>query len=246
MENDEIELGEIVEEKQILLDDGPQEMDGEVTISSKRCGLSWKFGLVLLILLIGVFLAIGVLVLAYLIWPAPAIVILEMKGYRVVFDRDLCVPISSTMVEWISKPPTQRPPWSNHTESRIKVYDFWTQVPFPGTKDFYDRGHLSPYADLGAPSMSVINVVPQIKCHNSGVWNYFETFVRKEYFGRAIVTYPKYNYTSWFETANGRLYIPMQICKSIPGVGNFCMDHHSGVCGKKWCTLLQPSLNATC
>lgn len=170
----------------------------------------------------------------------------QFEGYSVIVDLDNSVPISSTMKLKKSgsiTPSKSCSRFDNIAGFSITTDDYKTitQTPFPsGTEDKYDRGHLSPFADIGDPSCKIVNVVPQLRCHNQEVWQHFETYIRDKLpAGEEIVTFPVYNFTSFAPTEHGPLYIPYKICKRIKNV-NYCIPHHSGVCSKPWKDVIQP------
>jgi hypothetical protein len=110
----------------------------------------------------------------------------------------------------------------------------------------FDKGHLSPWMILGNESQTIINVVPQIPCHNQQVWRFFEEYVRDNYKNRTIVTYPRYDDEKTFQHNGKIFYIPSHMCKVIEGVGYYCMEHKIETCvtqpSKNWCKLLTPQL----
>jgi len=173
----------------------------------------------------------------------------QFEGYSVIVDLDNSVPISSTMKILKTSESVKTPSikscsrFENIQGFSITTDDYKTitQTPFPsGTDDKYDRGHLSPYADIGDPSCKIVNIVPQLRCHNQQVWQQFETYIREKFsIGEEIVTFPLYNFTSFAPTEHGRLYIPYKICKRIRNV-DYCIPHHSGVCSKSWQDVIQP------
>jgi hypothetical protein len=229
------------EDPEPIIDD---EIQDEITDEKPLPSRNWATIICFYMSLVCCCLSLVILtLLIYVYWPFKSrnYQVIAFSGYDVVFDVDSAIPVSSRIFKWIRNPPSKRPPWGDHPASRITAKDFWTTTPYPGTADLYDRGHLSPYADLGAESMTVINVVPQVKCHNSGVWNDFEMYCRKTFFDQEIITYPVYNFTSWFETEHGKLYIPYKICKRINNV-DYCMNHGSALCGRPWCPLVTPKL----
>ena len=93
--------------------------------------------------------------------------------------------------------------------------------------------------------MNIINAVPQIPCHNRGVWGQFEDFVDKNYRPERIVTLALFENNDKIDTANGPLYIPTKFCKIIRNV-RYCMPHNSAVCGIKWCESLKPRIVGSC
>eukprot|EP01080_Neovahlkampfia_damariscottae_P002157 gene2157-2022_t len=164
------------------------------------------------------------------------VVVRKFKNYEVYFDQVRAHAINSTQWGWIDNP-GDRPNWRNDPYSRIKHTDYIGVG--------YDRGHLSPYNILGYDSMNIINAVPQLPCHNRGVWGQFEDFVEKNYKGEKVVTLALYENNDKLDTANGPLYIPTKFCKVIRGKKH-CMIHDEKVCGIKWCDSLVPKIVSSC
>jgi hypothetical protein len=110
----------------------------------------------------------------------------------------------------------------------------------------FDKGHLSPWMILGNESQTIVNVVPQIPCHNQQVWRFFEEYVRDNYRNRTIVTYPRYDDENSFHHNGKIFYIPSHMCKVIEGIGYYCMEHKIETCvtqpSRNWCKLLTPKL----
>eukprot|EP01080_Neovahlkampfia_damariscottae_P007503 gene7503-11826_t len=159
----------------------------------------------------------------------------SFKRYEVVFDTLYSIPVSSTQKTWESNVPSRRTPWRDEKFSAI------TSKDYQAVQNEYQRGHLTPWNSIGRDSNTIINVVPQLKCHNQGVWNQFEMQVKKLYLGQKIVTYPSYG---WFGKkiqlrAFDALYIPSWLCKTIDGV-DYCMKHDESVCKKHYCKVVSP------
>jgi hypothetical protein len=161
----------------------------------------------------------------------------RFENFEVVFDTYYSVPVSSTQFNRTDNTGA-RTPWRDESFSAIKSTDYQTI-----NQTLYDRGHLSPFRSLGRESMTIINAVPQLSKQNRGVWSQFEGFVEDNYISKneVIVTYPVYTFLSFFETPNGKLYIPSKLCKIIRGV-HYCMDHVEPPVGANWCDLVYPRI----
>jgi DNA/RNA endonuclease G (NUC1) len=165
----------------------------------------------------------------------------DFKNYFVIFDKKNNRPVSSTQFGWINDTDENKPKFQPEPSiTNIKHDDFTNN-------HIFQRGHLSPWPNLGLESFSVINMVPQYPCHNDGKWKYFEAYVRKYYFGKTVVTIPIYekNLTHVFSTKT--IDIPSQFCKEIQGLeGRYCMNHTID-CGPKpyinhWCQNFNPEM----
>jgi DNA/RNA endonuclease G (NUC1) len=154
----------------------------------------------------------------------------EFTNYKVVYDSFFGRPVSSTQYKSVQRVDIK---YIDNKISRIKQSDF------KKLDKEYERGLLSPQRSLDQESGSILNIIPQLICHNKGIWSQFEGFVDKNYLkkGKSVTTVAKYGFLFWpnyFEVPNEKLYIPSQLCKILDGV-EYCMKHDTSVCGKKWC-----------
>jgi hypothetical protein len=163
----------------------------------------------------------------------------EFSNYEVIYDSFFGRPVSSTQKK-IGSPSYAK--YKDHEISRIKQIDYYNL-----SDKSYQKGLLSPGKSLDAEAYNILNIIPQLACHNAGVWRLFEDFVDKNYIkqGKHVTTVAKYGYFFWgnyLNVPNGKLYIPSQLCKILDGV-EYCMLHDKSVCGKPWCKLINPPLN---
>jgi hypothetical protein len=166
----------------------------------------------------------------------------EFTNYVVVYDSFFGRPVSSTQYKSV---PKENPKYTNNKISRIKHSDFKNL-----TDKKYHRGLLSPSRSLDRESGSILNIIPQLECHNAGVWSQFERYVDNDYLkkGKPVTTVAKYGFFFWakcFDVSSGKLYVPSHLCKILDGV-EYCMDHDNRVCGKKWCKQITPLLPIEC
>lgn len=165
----------------------------------------------------------------------------RFQHYYVDFDTEFNRPIRSVQFNWSYNVGT-RP------NNRFKPEPDVTNIVDADYKNSdYDRGHLSPWMGLGEESMSIINVVPQYKCHNEHVWEMFEIYVRDYHSTGTIETYPIYNdnfFNSKIDNSK-KLYIPEKMCKKINNQ-EYCLRHSKELCikpyAKTWCKKMEPSL----
>eukprot|EP01080_Neovahlkampfia_damariscottae_P002768 gene2768-4176_t len=176
-------------------------------------------------------------------YPQKNITIINFEHFTIEFNLDKQYPIRSTQFSWVLNPPSSRGGWNNNI-SRITTEDY-KNISYNG--ELMDRGHLSPYNVLGRESMTIVNAVPQYRCHNRGIWRMFEEYVKNNYQNETIITYPLYrnNYQDIIHTLNGDLYVPTDFCKNIRGL-EYCMYHSRDVCYKKWCHHLSRNLTSDC
>lgn len=164
-------------------------------------------------------------------------------AYSITYDVANMRSVNSTIHAWSINKPT-RGGWRKDSLTNITADDY---------KEFLgeyciDKGHLSPFADLGKESMTVVNMVPHYSCHNGGVWKQFELHVRNNYRGFNITTSAYYDDSAKFLMLKRgiKLFIPTRLCKTIRNV-EYCIPHTLQVCGKPWCCSITPRLaNVPC
>ena len=175
----------------------------------------------------------------------PVYVVKNFNGYSITFDIANLRPVNSTIFAWsINKPP--RGGWATDSLTRIDAADyseFSRKFCTSSSTLGMDRGHLSPFADLGKESMTILNIVPQYACHNQGLWKHFEMHVRTNYRGFNITTTAHYDDPSYFLALlrGARLYIPTRLCKTILGV-QYCIPHTCDACNLSWCCAIVPRI----
>ena len=174
----------------------------------------------------------------FFIFGNPMIYFKKFQNYEVYFNTYYSSPVSSTIFYWsvFSKTKNEKcQTWEDNSYAWIKIQDY-DKLP----KNFV-KGKLTPYMNVGSQTCSVLNIVPQFKCHSEGVWKNFENFVSAYHYGKLITTFPIYGKTNLIINQK-KIYIPEKLCKKIDGE-NYCIAHTEEVCEKNWCEIITPKLS---
>lgn len=100
---------------------------------------------------------------------------------------------------------------------------YFKEIRYLGTfkhEDFtgigYDRGHLASKVDIqSCSSMTMANVVPQIKCFNEHLWKELENYIRNNFYMHDVLTVPEYK-DKYIITNHGvKIYIPVGFYKLV-------------------------------
>ena len=84
---------------------------------------------------------------------------------------------------------------------------------------FFDRGHLTPNADMcelyGSDTFYMTNIIPQYKNHNQGLWVKLENNIRQNYINHWSLTIPNYGNKRIIDNDGIELTIPSSITKIV-------------------------------
>jgi DNA/RNA endonuclease G (NUC1) len=162
----------------------------------------------------------------------------QFKNYFVIFDKINNRPYASVQTGWTILSEKKKKYFRSERElTNIQNNDF--------ANSGFDKGHLSPWENLGDPSMSVINMVPQYPCHNQELWKMFEKYVRRFHFGKIITTFPLYIDNKFHEFNGKKISIPSHFCKRIEDVSDIHCMIHSENCAttQDWCKLFKGGMH---